>query len=330
MEGLIMFLNITFQVTCVIDSDKFSKLFDRVYSALEYVDENKYADYMLASKGITVLYRDSQYKKKIKLIVNPCRLLDSDKPDPDKLVRKLEKQVGSYFRSKYLLDDFDLTGLALVTDINVHSQANVAAYMKVLKRIGKVKGFSPSRDDWPGDDAGLYLDGNSNGINFMLYDLGNFLREQAKETDCGGGEQKALTKKSEGLLRAEVRLVKQKAIHAYTDESLASAQIADLSSNIQKIFLDTFMRVVPFGNFYKKHKAEEIIRAKVEDLTIRRRMLWLVELLPDKKSLLLAQKALNYRRIDEVMAEFRSIEVSPVTISKRHDIKKLDNLYKYM
>jgi len=113
-------------------------------------------------------------------------------------------------------------------------------------------------------------------------------------------------------------------------KSLASAQIADLSGNIQKIFLDTFMRVVPFGNFYKKDKAEEIIRAKVDDLTIRRRMLRLVELIPDKKSLLLAQKALSCRRIDEVMAEFSSIEVAPITISKRHDIKELDNLYKYM
>jgi len=325
-----MYLNGTYELTCVLDSDKFSKLFDRVYNALEYVDENKYVDYSLASKGITVMYRDSQYKKKIKLIVNPCRLLDSDKPDPDRIVRKLEKHVSGYFRNKYLLEDFDLTGLALVTDIDVHSRENATAYMKVLKRIGKVKGFSPSQDDWPGEDAGLYLDGNSNGINFMLYDLGNFLREQAKEIGSGGGEQKALTKKSEGLLRAEVRLVKQKAIHAYTDESLASTQIADLSSNIQKIFLDTFMRVVPFGNFYKKDKAEDIIRAKVDDLTIRRRMLRLVELMPDKKSLLLAQKALNYRRIDEVMDAFSSIEVAPVTISKRHDIKKLDNLYKYM
>ena len=87
---------------------------------------------------------------------------------------------------------------------------------------------------------------------------------------------------------------------------------------------------MPFGNFYKKNKAEEIIRARVEDTTIRRRMLWLVELVPKKKSLLLAQKALNYRRIDKVMEAFFKIEVAPITISKRHDIKKLDNLYECM
>jgi hypothetical protein len=59
-------------------------------------------------------------------------------------------------------------------------------------------------------------------------------------------------------------------------------------------------------------------------------MLRLVDLIPEKKSLLLAQKALNYRRIDKVMEEFFRIEVTPITISKRHDIKKLDNLYEFM
>ena len=325
-----MCLQSTFELTLVLDSNKFTKLFDRVYNTLEYVDEHKYADYTLVPKGITVLYRDSQYKKKIKLHINPCQLLDSDKPNPEKMVRKLEKRVSIYFNHKYQLDDFDLTGLALVTDIDVHDRANVVSYMKVLQRIGKVKGFSPSRDYWPGGDIGIYLDGNSNTINFMLYDLESFLRERASEASYNAEDKKAMTKKCEGLLRAEVRLTKPKAIHTYTNESLASAQIADLADKQKEIFLDTFMRIVPFGNFYKKDKAEEIIRNKVPDMTIRRRMLRLVELIPDKKSLLLAQKALNYRRIDEVMDEFRSIEISPITISKRHDIKKLENLYKFM
>jgi len=47
------------------------------------------------------------------------------------------------------------------------------------------------------------------------------------------------------------------------------------------------MRIVPFGNFYKKDKAKEIIRARVQDSTVGRKMLWLVRLVPEKKSLLL-------------------------------------------
>ena len=44
----------------------------------------------------------------------------------------------------------------------------------------------------------------------------------------------------------------------------------------------------------------------------------------------MAQKALNYRIIDKVMKTFFDIEVAPITISKRHGIKKLDNIYNYL
>ena len=59
-------------------------------------------------------------------------------------------------------------------------------------------------------------------------------------------------------------------------------------------------------------------------------MLRMVELIPEKKSLRLAQKALKYRKIDDIMSTFALLDLSPVTISKRHDVKKLDNLYRYL
>jgi len=323
-----MFLQSTFRLTLVLESEKFNKLFDQAYSTLDHVNENKYADYSLA-KGITAIYCDSQYKKKIKLIVNPCRLLDTDKLNPEKLIRKLEKHISSYFNNKYQLDDFELTGMDVTTDIDVRSQEKVSSYLKVLQRVGKVKGFSPSKDNWLDDDISFCLDGNSNGVKFQLYDLEAVLGEQASDVYFSIG-QKSIPEDCEGLLRAEVRLTKPKVIRGYTNKSSASKQIADLLDSRQQIFLEAFMQIVPFGNFYKKGKAEEIIRAKVKDATIRRKMLWLVGLVPEKKSLLLAQKALNYRRIDKVMKAFFDIEVAPITISKRHGIKKLDNLYNYL
>jgi len=324
-----MFLQSIFQLALVIDSKKFMKIFDRVYSTLEHVDEDKYADYALTSKGITVLYQDSQYKKKIKLMVNPCRLLDSSKIDPDTLSRKLEKRIASYFNNKYQLDDFELTGVGVTTDIDVRSREKVSDYLKVLYRVGKVKGFSPSRNNSLDDDIGLFLDGNSNGIKFLLYDLEALLGDDAREA-CFSRGLKHIPEDCEGLLRAEVILTKPKALREYTNKSSISKQIANLHNNRQQIFLDTFLRIVPFGNFYKKGKAEEIIRAKVKDSTVGRKMLWLIKLVPEKKSLLLAQKALNYRRIDKIMTTFFDIEVAPITISKRHGIKKLDNIYNYL
>jgi aromatic ring-opening dioxygenase LigB subunit len=132
------------------------------------------------------------------------------------------------------------------------------------------------------------------------------------------------------VLRAEVHLTEAKAIHTCTSATDTAKQIADLSENSEKIFLDVFTRIVPFGDFYKKDRAVEMIRAKVSDIRLRRRCLRLLELIPEKRSLLLAQKALHYRRIDDVMEAFADIKVSPVTIGKRHDVKKLDNIYKYM
>jgi len=324
-----MFLQSTFHLTLVLDLEKFNKLFERVYYSLDGIDENRYADHTFTSKGITILYQDSQYKKKIKFIVDPCRLLDTAKPDPDKLIRKLEKRVSGYFNNKYQLDNFDITGMVLTTDIDVGSSEKMYAYLKVLRRVGKVKGFSPSNDNWLDDDSSLCFDGNSNGIRFAICDSGAMLSEQANEDYFNIG-QKSIPEDCEGLLRAEVRLTKPKAIREYTSKACVSKQIADMLGSRQQIFLETFMRIVPFGNFYKKDKAEEIIRSKVKDATIGRKMLWLIGLVPEKKSLLLAQKALNYRRIDKVMKAFFDIELAPITISKRHDIKKLDNLYNYL
>ena len=53
-------------------------------------------------------------------------------------------------------------------------------------------------------------------------------------------------------------------------------------------------------------------------------------LIPEKKSLYLAHKAMNCRNIEKVMKGFAKINLSPVTISKRHNITHLDNLYSYL
>lgn len=73
----------------------------------------------------------------------------------------------------------------------------------------------------------------------------------------------------------------------------------------------------------------ELIRKNVKDIRLRRRMLQLVELIPVKKSLYLAQKAMNCRKMHKVMLEFARINVSPVTISKRQEQLYLKNVYEY-
>ena len=329
-----MYLQSTFEFALILGTDKFQKLLKRATESdmlMPSSGEDEYVDTSLVSKGLTIIYRDKQYKKKVKLLVNLNILLDGSEPDQgsaDKLIRKLEKRIDSYFCSKYTLDDFNLNRMILVTNIDVNVRDNVTAYIKVLQRVGKIKGFSPLYDNSICDDFSYCLDGNSNGIEFMICDLVGLLH--AREAISVSKELKAIAKKAEGLLRAEVRLVEPRAIRKYTDEVHTSDQAAELCSKVQEIFLDTFTRVIPFGDFHKKDKTVEIIKQNVSNSTIKRRMLRLVELIPEKKSLLLAQKALNYRHVDDVMKAFTDIKVAPVTISKRYNIKKLDNLYHYL
>ena len=83
---------------------------------------------------------------------------------------------------------------------------------------------------------------------------------------------------SEGVLRVEIRLSKPKAIRDYTDAVEVGGQIVELSEKCQDIFLDIFTRIIPYGDFYKKGKAVDIIQENIRDDRLRRRTLQLVVL----------------------------------------------------
>lgn len=320
-----MNINQVFELSIVLDTDYFREVLAMVYRKSDQLREveDGYIDLLMAPKGITVIYRDSQYKKKVRLLINPCLIVD-DLDNADKLVRKLNKRITEYFNHKYSMDDFTLSGISLVTDIDVGTRENVAAYLKVIQRVGKVKGFSPVSFDFLDAIDNFCLSGNSNSTDFLLYDLGAVIMNQRRNADTG-----RISKQVWSILRAEVRLTKPKAIRPYTDEDSTSGQIMELIKDRQHIFLDTFTRVIPFGDYHKKDVAMKIIRQEITNSLMRRRMLRLQVLIPEKKSLYLAQKAMDCRNVERVMEAFAKINLSPITISKRHDAKHLQNLYSY-
>lgn len=322
-----MILNQTFELSMILDSDPFQRIFTSRTGYLQELDD-EYLDTSLAAKGITIIYRDSRYKKKVRVLIN-AGVVVNDTSDTDQLLHKLNKCIAEYFNHKYSLDDFTLSGVTLTVDIDVGSHANVTDYLKVLQRIGKVKGFSPVDYDCFDDKASFCLSGNSNNTDFMLYDLEAAVMGQLRSADAGRKKIESAVMQTKGILRAEVRLTKPKAIREYADATDVASQIVELTKASTDAFMDTFARVVPFGDFYKMDAAVEIVRSEVKDSTMRRKMLRLLALIPDKKSLHLAQKALNCRDVEKVMMAFTKINLSPVTISKRHDVKHLDNLYSY-
>ena len=322
-----MVISLTFELSMTLDTDHFQRIFTTKVGYLKELD-NEYVDPSLAEKGITVIYRDSRYKKRIRLLVNTS-LVVADSSNTDKLIRKLGKRIDEYFDHKYGLDDFTLSGVTLTLDINVGSRTNVSDYLKVLQRIGKVKGFSPVEYECFDSKASFCLSGKSNDTDFLLYDLEAATVGQLRNADAGRKQLQAASMQTKGILRAEVRLTKPKAVREYADATDVASQIIELSRKCQDVFGDTFNRIDPFGDFYKKDKAVEIVWMEVKDAIMRRRMLRLLTLVPEKKSLHLAQKAANCRNVEEVMEAFTKIHLSPITIAKRHDVKHLENLYSY-
>lgn len=75
----------------------------------------------------------------------------------------------------------------------------------------------------------LQSTGNSNCIEFLLYNMEDYAARRYMDTGTERKKLKRVLKESEGILRAEVRLTKQKAIRDYTDVVEVSGQIVELS-----------------------------------------------------------------------------------------------------
>ena len=322
-----MVINQLMELSMIVDTAPFHRIFNAKTSYLKELDD-EYLDTSLAAKGITVIYRDSRYKKRVRILVNAGMVVDHPS-NTDKLLRKLGKRISEYFDHKYKLDDFTLSGVTLTLDIAIGSRERVFDYLKVLQRVGKVKGFSPVSYNCFDSKASFCLSGNSNAIDFLLYDLEQSLTDQLQDSGMGHKKIKSVSSHTQGILRAEVKLTKPKAVRVYTNAEDTAGQIVELMKDRQQIFLDTFARIVPFGAFYTMTAAVEIVRSEVTDSTMRRKMLRLLTLIPEKRSLHLAQKAANCRDIDKVMEAFARIDLSPVTIAKRHEVKHLENLYSF-
>ena len=305
LEEYAMRINCTIEFSMVLDGDKFYKLLIKASDKNSHMEENgeESIDRSLAQKGVTAIYRDSQYKKKVRILADLGMVL-KDGHDTEQSIRKLDKRIIEYFGFRYKLDDCTISGLMLTADIDVGNHEKVAAYLKVLRRIGKIKGFSLSDYDCFEEGESFCLDGNSNGIRFRIYDLESLLKRQLQRIDMGKKKVKSVAREAQGILRAEVQLTKQKAVRVYADASDVSGQIAELSIKCQDIFMDTFAHIIPFGDFYKMDKAVEIVRKEVTDTVLRRKMLRLLTLIPEKKSLYLAQMAMSCRNIEKVMDMF--------------------------
>ena len=318
-----MHINPVFELTRIVDGEEFQRLFTRVQKVLDPGDGDEYVDRSLSHKGLTVVYRKSQYKKKVRLVINTAVMIGERLFDPWDALQKLNRRVRKYFGGQLSLEAFTATGVTMTADLPIGDQARVSAYLRVLRRLGRVKHFSPISYACFSAHNSFCLEGKSNDTMFMAYDLRSLLEKQL------GKDAAPLLDRAKGVLRVEIRLTSARAVRTACGKDEVEEQLLFLYDHSQEVFLGVFQKIVPYGDSYKKGTAVELIRREICDPRLRRRMLRLLDLIPEKKSLLQAQKAMQCRRMDEVMDAFAKIGLSPVTISKRDAVQCNKNLYQY-
>lgn len=341
----------TFELTLETNGKNFNYLLSRAYKmakkdshrvgySTKHTSHDVRVDDALAAEGIMIEYHNCDYRKMIKLRVNPSEVLGGSdlklwKPSThniEVLVEKLNEHIDDYFDSEYTLDDLVLSRVEFTSNLDVGKE-NVPVYIRLMHKIGKVKGFSAkySALDYAAGyikkERSFDLEGKTNGIVFTMYD---------KEADLRDKGKKEKAKKAEGILRAEVRLKTRKAVQAAIrvfgnpDALTTEEQIALVAKKSKEIFGTTFAHIVPYGDFYKLRAAEQLVGTSGLKVRRKDKMLRLLRLVPEKKSLYLAFKELDVRNRDDMLIWFAKLNVSPITISKREGMSHLKNIYDYL
>ena len=312
----------------------------RLGSKKKYNDDNIKVDEALGKSGITIEYHNHKYRKQIKVIVNPSKLLGGNDikiwnptlRNIEDFLELLNEYLEQYFNYDYELNDFQLTRIDFTSNLNV-GEKYVSEYIATLHKLGKVKYFKPKYDKSyfskhpEVKKTSFDLIGKTNHIGFSIYD---------KEADLISRQKHDLAKKAKGILRAEVRLSKRPVIettleYLNTHTNLTTEEeFTILTLNCIPIFLKWFGYIVPCGDFHTLKKALTIVENSDLKKPKKKKMTNLLNLIPEKKSLYLAEKELNAKNMDEIRNCFVNLNLSPITISKDKKISYLPNLYQYL
>lgn len=341
----------TFELTLDTNSKSFNRLLSRAYKmakrdrhrvghSTRHTKNDVRIDDALASEGITVEYHNDTYRKMIKLRINPSKVLGGDDlelwipnmANTEELIDRLQDHIEDYFDGNYCLDDLILSRAEFTANLQVGKE-NIPVYIGLMHKIGKVTGYSPKFTKWDymtgaiEKELSFDLEGNTNGVAFTAYNKQADLKKKGKNSRA---------KKAKGILRLEVRLKKRKAVQNILDQITKHAsltteeQIQVIAANSRHIFMNYLVNILPDGHFYKLKEAEQIVRTAPIKERKKEKMLQLLRLIPEKKSLHLAFQSLNIQNKSKVLLWFSELQVSPLTISKREQVDRLPSIYSYL
>ena len=151
----------TFELTLNINTKEYNSLLSSAYKMAKvnqsrlifstmYTTGNVRIDDALASKGITVQYHNYEFRKMIKLCINPSKVLGGSdlklwKPNRcniGELMALLNQYIDDYFDSEYDMNFFELSRIDFTANLDV-GEKNVSSYIRLMYKIGKVKNFVP-------------------------------------------------------------------------------------------------------------------------------------------------------------------------------------------
>lgn len=341
----------TFELALDITSKNFNDLLSRAYQkakkhkhrlgrSTKHTANDVRVDDALASEGITVEYHNNTYRKIVKFLVNPSKVLGGDDlklwvPDGSnvqELLNRLEDHMEEYFDGDYCLDDFMLSRVEFTANLPVGKE-NVPVYIGLLHKIGKVTGYSLKYSKWDylsgkvEKKHSFDLEGNTNGVAFTAYD---------KEADLKKKGKNNRAKKAVGVLRLEVRVKKRKSVQKILcglpkGASLTTEeQIQVMAANSKHIFMNYLVGILPDGDFYKLKQAEYILRTSKIKERRKEKMLQLLRMVSEKQTLHLAFRELNIKEKTKELLWFSNVGVSPITLGKREKVDHLPSLYKYL
>lgn len=338
----------TFELTKEVKSKCFNNLLSSAYKkakkhknrighSTKHTTGDVRIDDRFSSDGITIEYHNYEFRKMIKLCINPSKLLGGNdlnlwRPDTyntELVLDRISECIEDYFDENYDINDFTLTRVDFTVNLNV-GKKNVKPYIALFHKLGKVKKFEYKygKADYKtgriDKEDSFDLKGKTNLIEFTAYN---------KEADLKKKDKYDKAEKAKGILRLEVRLTKRKAV---IDALENLTKCTDLTTEEEfdiivggcsKIFTTWMAAIIPYGDSYKIKKAIETVEKSDIKMKRKEKMIALIKLIPKKKSLYLAAKELKLRDLNEVLCWFAKIGVSPITISKREQIDYLKNLY---
>lgn len=322
---------------------EFNKLLSHLYAmsrgrfSIFQSEDNVWHAEMFKGKGIRVVLKKTKLGGYLKFIISLNDLLGTDDKlsliEPQHIQEALnsaDAMLTGEFGEDFAINNLELSRVDYRINVNVGSSENVRAYINLLYRCDKRKGYKVIGLECPDFDStkGYTARNDIAGTEISFYDKQKQLEQRKYEE----------SERASGILRIELRLTKIKAVKEHTKGCINNHErIIYCIGNSRREILGVVRQLIPDGDYYTMKKAREILEKSVKSQKLQDRMIEMLKLTKRLGSIRLAKKEL--RNIDSkikheyfnmMMEEFENIGVNPVVLDKKSVVSTLPGLFTFL